>query len=108
MPWPQYSRTTLNFSRCATVAMAWPTSPSVAPGFTSRMPAHSASYVVCTSRCASVLGVPTQNMRLVSPYQPSFSTATSMFTMSPFFSVCWGDGMPWHTTWFTEVSTVLG
>ena len=59
-------------------------------------------------RWASTLGVPTQNMRLVSPYQPSFSTATSMFTMSPFFSICWGEGMPWHTTWFTEVSTVLG
>ena len=47
------------------------------------------------------------NMRLVSPYQPSLMTVTSMLTMSPFFSGL-SFGMPWHTTWFTEVQIEAG
>ena len=108
MPWPPYSRTMLKRSRCATVWIAWPTSPSVAPGRTCAMPASSASSVLSTSRRASALGVPTQNMRLVSPNQPPCCTATSMLTMSPGRSTVRDDGMPWQTTWLTEVHTVFG
>ena len=67
-----------------------------------------ASYVVSTRRRASWLGSPTKNMRLVSPNQPSLMTATSMLTMSPFFKILPGEGMPWHTTSLTEVRMVLG
>ncbi len=42
-----------------------------------------------------------------SPNQPSLITATSMLTMSPFFSVFCAEGMPWQTTWLTEVHTTL-
>ena len=46
-------------------------------------------------------------MRLVSPYQPSRITVTSMFITSPaasFFS----PGMPWQTTWLIDVQIDLG
>ena len=38
MPWPQKSRTTLKRWPSTKVWMAWPTSPSVTPGFTARTP----------------------------------------------------------------------
>jgi hypothetical protein len=50
---------------------------------------------------------PTMNMRLVSPYQPSLMTVTSTLTMSPFFSGL-SFGMPWQTTWLTEVHSEAG
>ncbi len=46
-------------------------------------------------------------MRLVSPYQPSRITVTSMLTMSPFCSRL-SDGMPWQTTWLIEVQIDFG
>jgi len=46
-------------------------------------------------------------MRLVSPCQPSLMTVMSMLRMSPFFSF-FGAGMPWQTTWLTEVQIDLG
>ena len=46
-------------------------------------------------------------MRLVSPCQPSLMTVTSMLTMSPFFSGL-SFGMPWQTTWLTEVQSDVG
>jgi len=50
---------------------------------------------------------PTMNMRLVSPCQPSLITVMSRLTMSPFLSAL-SFGMPWHTTWLTEVQIDLG
>ncbi len=38
MPWPQKSRTTLKRLASTKVWMAWPTSPSVAPGTTAATP----------------------------------------------------------------------
>jgi hypothetical protein len=43
---------------------------------------------------------PATYIRLVSPYQPSTITVTSMFRMSPSISTL-GPGIPWQTTWFT-------
>jgi hypothetical protein len=60
-----------------------------------------------TSRLAAMDTSPTMNMRLVSPYQPSLMTVTSTLTMSPFFSGL-SFGMPWHTTWLTEVHSEAG
>jgi hypothetical protein len=46
--------------------------------------------------------LPATYIRLVSPNQPSKMTVTSMFRMSPAFSTL-SPGMPWQTTWFTEM-----
>ena len=46
----------------------------------------SASKQVSASRCACVGGLPTKYIRLVSPWNPSRMTVTSMFTMSPALS----------------------
>ncbi len=47
-------------------------------------------------------------MRLLSPNQPSLvMTVTSMFMMSPFFSGL-SFGIPWHTTWLSEVHSDAG
>ena len=35
-------------------------------------------------------------------------TVTSMFSTSPRFSTFFGDGMPWQTTWFTDVQMDFG
>jgi hypothetical protein len=54
---------------------------------------------------AAIVPSPTMNMRLLSPYQPSsVMTVTSTLTMSPFLSGL-SLGMPWQTTWLTEVQT---
>jgi hypothetical protein len=58
-------------------------------------------------RLAAMEASPTTNMRLVSPCQPSLMTVTSTLTMSPFFSGL-SFGMPWHTTWLTEVHSDFG
>ncbi len=50
---------------------------------------------------------PTRYMRLVSPNQPSLITVTSTLTMSPFFSGL-SFGMPWQTTWLTDVHSDAG
>jgi hypothetical protein len=54
-----------------------------------------------------MLPSPTMYMRLLSPCQPSLMTVTSMLTMSPFFSGR-SSGMPWQTTWLSEVHSDLG
>ena len=59
MPWPQYSRTPEKRWPSAYSWIAWPMSPSVAPGFTARMPRNIASRVVSTSRRAITEGLPT-------------------------------------------------
>ena len=73
------------------------------------MPAHIASKVTSTSFSA-LTGArsPTTNMRLVSPYQPSSITVTSMLAMSPSRSRLSSLGMPWLTTWLTEMQQLLG
>jgi len=59
-------------------------------------------------RLAAIEHSPIRYMRLLSPYQPSLvMTVTSTFTMSPFFRGL-SFGMPWHTTWFTEVHSEAG
>ena len=35
-------------------------------------------------------------------------TVTSMFITSPAFNTFFGDGMPWQTTWLTDVQIDLG
>jgi len=83
--------------------MAWPMSPSVAPGLTCWMPSHMASKVSLDRRLPAMVPSPIMNMRLLSPYQPSsVMTVTSTLMMSPFFSGL-SFGMPWHTTWLGEV-----
>ncbi len=77
-------------------------SPKVLPGFTAAMPRISASCVTSISRAARRFAVPATYIRLVSPYQPSRMAVTSMFRTSPSFSF-FGPGMPWQTTWFTEM-----
>ena len=46
-------------------------------------------------------------MRLVSPYQPSRMTVTSILTMSPYCRRL-SAGMPWQTTWLIEVQIDFG
>ncbi len=60
------------------------------------------------SRCAAGAILPTAYMRLVSPCQPSLMTVTSTLTMSPCFKRLSGLGMPWQTTWLTDVQIDLG
>ena len=71
------------------------------------MPAHIASRHTRDRRCACTGGLPTKYMRLVSPWKPSLMTVTSMLTMSPELSLR-SLGMPWQTTWLTEVQMVFG
>ncbi len=66
-----------------------------------------ASKATRQSRSASTEGLPTWNMRLVSPWKPSLMTVTSTLTMSPDFSSL-SPGMPWQTTWLTEVQIDFG
>ena len=68
---------------------------------------HGLVKQISASRCACAGGLPTKYMRLVSPWKPSLITVTSMLTMSPAFRRL-SFGMPWQTTWFTEVQMVLG
>ena len=77
-------------------------SPKVLPGCTASMPLNSASWVTWINRSAFRFSAPAAYIRLVSPNQPSRITVTSMFRMSPSFST-FGPGMPWQTTWFTEM-----
>ncbi|MNU04720.1 hypothetical protein D3C72_2492550 [compost metagenome] len=72
------------------------------------MPCHMASNVMADSRLAAIEHSPIRYMRLLSPYQPSLViTVTSTLTMSPFFKGL-SLGMPWHTTWLTEVHRDAG
>jgi hypothetical protein len=82
-------------------------SPSRAPGRTTAMPRIMASCVRSTTRRASTLGTPTKNMRLVSPWKPFLMTVTSMLMMSPSRSTL-SPGMPWQTTWLTDVQIAPG
>ena len=96
-------------SRCPrrSVWIAWPMSPSRAPGRTTRMPRHMASYVRSSEALHGQRALPTQNIRLVSPWKPSLMTVTSTLTMSPCLRRR-SLGMPWQTTWFTEVQMDFG
>ena len=80
------------------VWMAWPISPNVFPGFTASMPLKSASCVTWISRSAFRLSFPATYIRLVSPNQPSRITVTSMFRISPSFSVL-RSGSPCSRSW---------
>ena len=66
-----------------------------------------ASWQAAVRRRASTGGLPTKYMRLVSPWKPSRITVTSILMMSPLFSRL-SPGMPWQTTWLTEVQMVFG
>ncbi len=108
MPWPQNSRTTEKPLYSAYIWIAWPMSPRRAPGLILAMPFHMASKVRWHRRLAAMLPSPTTYMRLLSPCQPSWViTVTSMLTMSPFFNGR-SAGMPWQTSWFTEVHSDAG
>ena len=107
MPWPQYSRTTEQWLSSTKRWIAAPMSPSRAPGRTTRMPRHMASYVRSTRRCTCGGTLPTQNIRLESPWNPSLMTVTSTLTMSPCLRRR-SPGMPWQTTWLTEVQIDFG
>ena len=82
-------------------------SPRCAPGRTTEIPRHMAAKQVSARRWAWAGGLPTKYMRLVSPWKPSWITVTSILTMSPALRRL-SFGMPWQTTWFTEVQMVLG
>ncbi len=60
-----HDREAVALPRCCWIVA--PMSPRCAPGCTARMPRHIASYVTSTSRFAWIDGLPTKNMRLVSP-----------------------------------------
>ncbi len=107
MPWPQKSRTTLKRLASTYTWMAWPTSPSVAPGRTAATPRRSASNVTSIRLRALVDGVPAAYIRLLSPCQPSRMTVTSMFSTSP-SSRRRSPGMPWQTTWLMDVQMDFG
>ena len=66
------------------------------------------AWVTSTKRLASTLGLPMKNILLVSPWKPSLITVTSRFITSPRFRTFFGDGIPWQTTWFTDVQIDFG
>ena len=66
-----------------------------------------ASWQTVVSRRARTAALPTKYMRLVSPWKPSRITVTSILMMSPLFRRL-SPGIPWQTTWFTEVQMVFG
>ena len=82
--------------------MAWPMSPVVEPGRMVAMPRIIDSNVTSISRSARRGMSPTGYMRLESPCQPSRIKVTSILTMSPSLSGL-SPGMPWQTTWLSEV-----
>ena len=88
--------------------MAWPISPRCAPG-SHRLDAapHRGEAGLGEALRDARGALPTKYMRLVSPWKPSRITVTSMLTMSPAFSRR-SFGMPWQTTWLTEVQMVFG
>jgi hypothetical protein len=47
------------------------------------------------------------NIRLLSPWNPSWITVTSTFTMSPLRRRL-SPGIPWQTTWLTDVQIDFG
>src|SRR4029079_13959282 len=69
IPWPQNSRTIENPCCSACTWIAAPMSPRRPPGFASAIPRHMHSYVTSTSRRAWMLGGPTENIRLQSPWK---------------------------------------
>ena len=73
---------------------------NVLPGLTASMPLNRASWVTWIRRSAFLDSLPATYMREVSPYQPSTTTVTSTFRISPSFSRL-SPGMPWQTTWLT-------
>ena len=107
MPWPQNSRTTEKPFFSANCWIEKPMSPRWMPGLTRMMPCHMASNVRPHRRLAAIDTSPTVNIRLVSPNQPSLITVTSTLTMSPFLRGL-SLGMPWQTTWLTEVQSDAG
>ena len=48
------------------------------------------------------------NVRLVSPWYPLMTGVTSTLMMSPSRKTCSSLGMPWQTTWLTDVQQLLG
>ena len=82
-------------------------SPRVAPGRAASMPISSARRATSTTLRAFTPGLPTKKVLLVSPCQPLMMLVTSTLTMSPSFSF-FLPGMPWQTTWLTEVQTDFG
>ena len=68
MPWPTYSRTTLNPARSTVPCTAAPRSPSRLPGTSSAMPASSAARVTSMSRWASSSMSPTPAVKAASPW----------------------------------------
>ena len=67
MPCPQNSRTIEKPWLSANFWIVAPMSPRCAPGRTAAMPRHIASYVMSDRRFAWIDGLPTWNIRLVSP-----------------------------------------
>ena len=63
--------------------------------------------VTSTRRCTCGGILPTANMRLESPWKPSLITVMSTLTTSPCLSRR-SPGMPWQTTWLTEVQIDFG
>ena len=88
--------------------MAWPMSPSRAPGFTCGQAAHHA-LVGDVDQPPRARARPRRRRTCgeVSPCQPSTITVTSMLAMSPSRSGR-SPGMPWQTTWLGEMQTRLG
>ena len=77
-------------------------SPVVAPGRITAMPRIMASCVTSISRSARRGISPIGYMRLELPCQPLRISVTSILTMSPSLSGL-SPGMPWQTTWLSEV-----
>ncbi len=71
------------------------------------MPRHMASNPISHNRRAWIEGSPIRNMRLVSPWKPSLMTVMSTLRMSPGLRTL-SPGMPWQTTWLTEVQIDFG
>ena len=86
---------------------AEPTSPSVAPGFTTAMP-PAGTLVTVSSRAVWGRSVPTGTVMAASPQKPSTTTPKSTQTMSPSFRIRFGDGMPCTTSLLTEVHSTQG
>ena len=85
----------------------WPMSPRLVPGLTMSAAIIRELYVTSMSRCAFTPIFPTGYMRDESPCHPSSMGVTSILTTSPWRRTL-SPGIPWHTTWFTDVQIDFG
>ena len=71
-------------------------------------PISRAFFVSSTSFFHAGSTFPSMNILDESPKYPLYSVVQSILTISPSWRIMSSLGMPWHTTSFTDIHTLLG